>query len=280
MPIMTRLQNPILRPGTVADERGLVIEPKEIIVVEGGGDVPLPRPPVLVEGGDKIPLPRPPIVGTEGDDDFLITAPTAVDGLGGFDTIRFDFTASTVGIRLDLSALWSGGAGTLNGYQLRNVEAVGSAYSAPDSDNVIIIASELDDRIVLGEDYPNRIVLYGLDGDDLLVGGLGALSLGHAHPRWVDAIDRAVRTIGLTSNLVTTRPQAELAERITSLLPVPDGRVFFCNSGAEANEAALGLVGDGRAAELHDDRSAELVGGADGLVCGRNDLLWCDRAAV
>jgi acetylornithine aminotransferase len=74
------------------------------------------------------------------------------------------------------------------------------------------------------------------------VGGLGALSLGHAHPRWVDAIDRAARTIGLTSNLVTTRPQAELAERITSLLPVPDGRVFFCNSGAEANEAAIKLI--------------------------------------
>ena len=75
-----------------------------------------------------------------------------------------------------------------------------------------------------------------------LVGGLGALSLGHAHPRWVEAVERAARGIGLTSNLFATPPQAELAERLAGLLPVPDARVFFCNSGAEANEAALKLI--------------------------------------
>ena len=75
-----------------------------------------------------------------------------------------------------------------------------------------------------------------------LIGGLGSLSLGHAHPRWVEAVDRAARTLGLTSNLVATAPQAELAERLASLLPVPDARVFFCNSGAEAIEAALKLL--------------------------------------
>jgi acetylornithine/N-succinyldiaminopimelate aminotransferase len=75
-----------------------------------------------------------------------------------------------------------------------------------------------------------------------LVGGLGSLSLGHAHPRWVEAVERAARTIGLTSNLFATPPQAELAERLAALLPVPDARVFFCNSGAEANEAALKLI--------------------------------------
>jgi acetylornithine aminotransferase len=74
-----------------------------------------------------------------------------------------------------------------------------------------------------------------------LVGGLGALSLGHAHPRWVDAVSRAAAGIGLTSNLFATPPQAALAERIAGLLPVDDPRVFFCNSGAEANEAAIKL---------------------------------------
>jgi acetylornithine/succinyldiaminopimelate/putrescine aminotransferase len=65
-----------------------------------------------------------------------------------------------------------------------------------------------------------------------MVGGLGALSLGHCHPAWVEAVERAARSIGLTSNLFATPPQAELAERLAALLPVPNARVFFCNSGA------------------------------------------------
>ncbi len=75
-----------------------------------------------------------------------------------------------------------------------------------------------------------------------LIGGLGALSLGHAHPRWVAAVEDAARTIGLTSNLVATVPQARLADRLRNLLPIDDAKVFFANSGAEANEAALKLV--------------------------------------
>jgi len=75
-----------------------------------------------------------------------------------------------------------------------------------------------------------------------MVGGLGALSLGHAHPRWVAAVEGAARTLGLTSNLFATPAQAALAERLATLLPIPDARVFFCNSGAEANEALLKLV--------------------------------------
>jgi acetylornithine/N-succinyldiaminopimelate aminotransferase len=73
-------------------------------------------------------------------------------------------------------------------------------------------------------------------------GGLGVLVLGHCHPVWVEAVSRAADTIGLVSNLYATPPQAELAARLASVLPVPDARVFFCNSGAEANEAAIKLV--------------------------------------
>jgi acetylornithine aminotransferase len=84
------------------------------------------------------------------------------------------------------------------------------------------------------------------DDDDTsyldLIGGLGALSLGHAHPRWVAAVTQAASTIGLTTNLVTTVPQFRLADRLAEATPVPDARVFFCNSGAEANEALLKLV--------------------------------------
>jgi acetylornithine aminotransferase len=73
-------------------------------------------------------------------------------------------------------------------------------------------------------------------------GGLGALSLGHGHPAWVEAVNGAASTIGLVSNLFSTEPQARLAERLAGLLPIPDARVFLCNSGAEANEAAIKLV--------------------------------------
>jgi len=75
-----------------------------------------------------------------------------------------------------------------------------------------------------------------------LVGGLGALSLGHAHPRWVAAVAETAATIGLTTNLVTTVPPARLADRLAAITPVDDGQVFLCNSGAEANEALLKLV--------------------------------------
>jgi acetylornithine/N-succinyldiaminopimelate aminotransferase len=75
-----------------------------------------------------------------------------------------------------------------------------------------------------------------------MTGGIGALSLGHCHPDWVAAVTGAAGTIGLVSNLYATRPQAELAARLASLLPIPDARVFFCNSGAEANEAAIKLI--------------------------------------
>lgn len=75
-----------------------------------------------------------------------------------------------------------------------------------------------------------------------LVGGLGALSLGHCHPAFVEAVERAARTLGLTSNLFATPPQAELADRLAALIHVPDARVFFCNSGAEANEGVIKLV--------------------------------------
>jgi acetylornithine/N-succinyldiaminopimelate aminotransferase len=85
-----------------------------------------------------------------------------------------------------------------------------------------------------------------------LIGGLGALSLGHAHPRWCAAVTDAAATVGLTTNLVATVPQARLADRLVAVTPIPDAQVFLCNSGAEANEALLKLV---RKRGLADGRS-------------------------
>ncbi len=72
--------------------------------------------------------------------------------------------------------------------------------------------------------------------------GLSVTSLGHAHPAVAEAIAEQARRLVHTSNLYYTAPQVELAERLKALLGWPDGRAFLCNSGAEANEAAIKLA--------------------------------------
>jgi acetylornithine/N-succinyldiaminopimelate aminotransferase len=74
-----------------------------------------------------------------------------------------------------------------------------------------------------------------------LIGGIAVSCLGHAHPAVVEAVSRQVATIAHTSNLVVNEPSVALAERLLQLLG-HDGRVFLCNSGTEANEAAFKLV--------------------------------------
>ena len=77
-----------------------------------------------------------------------------------------------------------------------------------------------------------------------LLAGIAVNALGHAHPDVVEAVSAQLGTLGHTSNLAITPPAVELAERLVALLDPPGargGRVFFCNSGAEANEAAFKL---------------------------------------
>ena len=74
-----------------------------------------------------------------------------------------------------------------------------------------------------------------------LIAGIAVSSLGHAHPALVGAVTKQVSAIAHTSNLFLHEPEIDLAERLLGLLGA-DGRVFFCNSGTEANEAALKLV--------------------------------------
>lgn len=73
-----------------------------------------------------------------------------------------------------------------------------------------------------------------------LLAGIAVNALGHAHPAVLKAVGEQLATLGHVSNFFATRPQIELAERLLDLLGHP-GRVFFTNSGAEANEAALKL---------------------------------------
>ncbi len=77
-----------------------------------------------------------------------------------------------------------------------------------------------------------------------LLGGIAVNTLGHAHPALVAAVTQQVSTLSHVSNFFTTPQQVELAERLLAVTAVDgaDGRVFFCNSGAEANEGALKLT--------------------------------------
>ena len=75
-----------------------------------------------------------------------------------------------------------------------------------------------------------------------LYGGHAVISIGHAHPRYVEAIQRQVAKIGFYSNSVVNPLQVELAEKLGALSGYPDYALFLCNSGAEANENALKLA--------------------------------------
>jgi acetylornithine/N-succinyldiaminopimelate aminotransferase len=75
-----------------------------------------------------------------------------------------------------------------------------------------------------------------------LLGGIAVNALGHAHPALVEAVTTQLSTLGHVSNFFATGPQVELAEKLLTLLGAGPGKVFFTNSGTEANEAAFKLT--------------------------------------
>lgn len=93
--------------------------------------------------------------------------------------------------------------------------------------------------------------------------GIAVSALGHCHPYWVSAVQRQAGELIHVSNLFRNPNQGELARRIVGY--AGPGRVFFCNSGAEANEALLKL------ARLHGMKKA---GGEEGkiykVICAKN----------
>ncbi|OBI50996.1 acetylornithine aminotransferase [Mycobacterium kyorinense] len=85
-------------------------------------------------------------------------------------------------------------------------------------------------------------VVTDVDGNSYLdlLGGIAVNILGHRHPAVIDAVTRQMSTLGHTSNLYAAEPGIALAEALVELLGA-EARVFFCNSGTEANELAFKL---------------------------------------
>ena len=75
-----------------------------------------------------------------------------------------------------------------------------------------------------------------------LYGGHAVISIGHAHPHYVDAISKQVAKLGFYSNSVINKLQQEVADRLGAMCGYDDYQLFLINSGAEANENALKLA--------------------------------------
>jgi len=90
--------------------------------------------------------------------------------------------------------------------------------------------------------------LWDAEGNEYLdfLCGISVTNLGHCHPRVVAAVREQVGELMHVSNLFYTEPAMRLAERLSG--SSLSGKVFFCNSGAEANEAAIKLVRKARPA--------------------------------
>ena len=73
------------------------------------------------------------------------------------------------------------------------------------------------------------------------LGGIATNVLGHSHPAIVKAVSKQIETLSHVSNLYAHQPGVELAEKLQEITKDSSARVFFCNSGAEANEAAIKL---------------------------------------
>lgn len=88
-------------------------------------------------------------------------------------------------------------------------------------------------------------VVTDADGKEYLdlLGGIAVNSLGHAHPAVVAAVSEQIATLGHVSNFFTHPKVLDLAEQLLRVAGAPeDGRALFCNSGAEANEAAFKMA--------------------------------------
>jgi acetylornithine/N-succinyldiaminopimelate aminotransferase len=111
--------------------------------------------------------------------------------------------------------------------------------------------------------------LWDADGKDYIdfLGGIAVDAVGHCHPRVVQAVQQQVARLIHVSNLFYTEPQFRLAQKLTVVAGMD--RVFFCNSGAEANECALKIARKwGKCKEPHAIEIVAVEGAFHGRLFG------------
>ncbi|MGH8920803.1 MAG: acetylornithine transaminase, partial [Actinomycetes bacterium] len=115
----------------------------------------------------------------------------------------------------------------------------------------------------LALEHGNGVRVWDVDGNEYLdfVAGIAVSSLGHAHPAIVAAVSEQVGKLAHCSNLYLHEPGVRLAERLVGLVGLP-ARVFFANSGAEANECAVKLA----------RKHGRALGGRTELVAANNSF--------
>ncbi len=94
-------------------------------------------------------------------------------------------------------------------------------------------------------DHGEGTHVWDVDGNRYLdfLGGIAVNALGYAHPAWVRAVSEQGAKVAHVSNYFASEPQIKLAAKLLELAGAPEGsRVYFSNSGAEGNEAALKLA--------------------------------------
>ena len=111
---------------------------------------------------------------------------------------------------------------------------------AQDRWNAYVMPTYGTPKVVLDHGVGARV--WDVDGKEYIdfVAGIAVNLLGHAHPVLIDAVTKQLTTLGHTSNLAAHEPGLQLAQKLVELVG-GNAKVFFTNSGTEANEAAIKL---------------------------------------
>lgn len=132
-------------------------------------------------------------------------------------------------------------------------------------------------------DHGQGVHVWDVDGNEYLdfLAGIAVNSIGYAHPKWIEAVAAQAAQVAHVSNYFATRPQIRLAEKLIELAGAPKGsHVYFGNSGAEGNEAALKmakLYGARLRDELGTDKPYRIIAlthGFHGRTMGALSATW------
>lgn len=132
-------------------------------------------------------------------------------------------------------------------------------------------------------DHGQGVHVWDVDGNEYLdfLAGIAVNSIGYAHPKWIEAVAAQAAQVAHVSNYFATRPQIRLAEKLIELAGAPKGsHVYFGNSGAEGNEAALKmakLYGARLRDELGTDKPNRIIAlthGFHGRTMGALSATW------